>query len=337
MSNIVFYILAFIISYFLTLLYRKYALHKALLDIPNDRSSHTIPTPRGGGLAIALVWYLGLIFFKFQNKIEPGLFYALISGIPLTIIGLADDMFNLKPRLRFLVHFFSAIIGLYFLGGLHLIDLGFISLNFSDNLIGYYLVNLLVIIAIIWFINLFNFLDGIDGYLGSELVFLGGAYFIFTGNLLGLLLISAVGGFLIWNWPKAKIFMGDVGSTLSGFIIAIFIIYFQNSYQISVITSLILTSVFWFDATVTIIRRFLNKENLSEAHRKHAFQRIVQAGFSHDRTVVYSIGLNFICFGLAYCSIIWSSLFLLFFILDISIISFVYIYIEKKKPFDRNA
>jgi Fuc2NAc and GlcNAc transferase len=101
-----------------------------------------------------------------------------------------------------------------------------------------------------------------------------------------------VGGFLCWNWPKAKIFMGDVGSTQLGFILVVLGIYFHNKLQFSILNWIMLTSPFWFDATLTLIRRMRNKEKLSEAHRKHAYQRIVQAGFSHEKVNFFLILIN---------------------------------------------
>ena len=103
-------------------------------------------------------------------------------------------------------------------------------------------------------------------------------------------------GFLPWNWDKAKIFMGDVGSTLLGYTCIILLFYFHKTQMVSLYEGLILTSLFWFDATYTLIRRFLNKENIGQAHRKHAYQRLVQAGFSHQKTVLWGMILNIFLF-----------------------------------------
>jgi UDP-N-acetylmuramyl pentapeptide phosphotransferase/UDP-N-acetylglucosamine-1-phosphate transferase len=322
------FLVVLLISFLLTLVYRKYAIHKSVMDIPNDRSSHTIPTPRGGGIAVAISWFVGLVYFYIEGKIEPSFFYALLCGLPLAIIGFADDLFNLKPGIRFLVQFLCAGSGLWFLGGLCNCQI----LNINCQLT--FLLTPLAFITIIWFINLFNFLDGIDGYIGTEIVFIGISTFVLAGDKLGILLAISVSGFLIWNWPKAKIFMGDVGSTLLGYIIAIFVIYYQNKLQISIVVWLILTSVFWFDATVTLIRRYLNKENLSIAHRKHAFQRIVQAGFSHQKTVLYCLLLNLFGLGLVFLCKKYNEFSFLFLLLDILVLAIIYWLIEIKKPFN---
>jgi Fuc2NAc and GlcNAc transferase len=112
------YLAVFIGSLVFTGLVRVYAIRKSIVDIPNDRSSHCIPTPRGGGLAIAIAWFGGLGFYFVQNNMVPSLFYALLAGLPLSFIGFADDVFNLKPGVRFLIQFICAGVALWFLGGL---------------------------------------------------------------------------------------------------------------------------------------------------------------------------------------------------------------------------
>ncbi|MDP4275203.1 MAG: glycosyl transferase, partial [Bacteroidota bacterium] len=188
-------------------------------------------------------------------------------------------------------------------------------------------------VAIVWCINLFNFLDGIDGYISTEVIFIGGAVFLLSGDQTSLLLASATLGFLFWNWQKARIFMGDVGSTLLGFTIAVFAIYHQNHFLLSIPVWLILTSVFWFDATVTLLRRIRNKEQLSVAHRKHAYQRIVQAGFSHQKTVLWALGLNLIGLLFSWFAVQFEDLSWLFLLADILFLSGVMRYVDGKKAF----
>ncbi len=153
---------------------------------------------------------------------------------------------------------------------------------------------------IVWFINLYNFLDGIDGYAGSEAIFLGIVGFLLFGGSHFLVLVAAVLGFLVWNWHRAKIFMGDVGSTLLGYNVAIFTIYYANQEPTNLWIWIILFGLFWFDATFTLYRRYKNKEKLSQAHRKHAYQRLTQSGWAHDRVVLFSILVNVVLFGLVY-------------------------------------
>ena len=185
----------------------------------------------------------------------------------------------------------------------------------------------------VWCINLFNFLDGIDGYLSTEVIFVCLAVFILFGNDLFLFFLAITAGFLVWNWQPAKIFMGDIGSTLLGFNIAIFAVYYQSTIQISIFVWLILTSLFWFDATLTLYRRYRNKEKLSQAHRKHAYQRIVQAGFSHQKTVLYSLLINVFLFLLVMISYKFMKLIIPCFVLSMILLSLILKKIDKKKKF----
>ncbi|MCX6252910.1 MAG: glycosyltransferase family 4 protein [Bacteroidia bacterium] len=306
---------------------RKWAIHKSILDLPNERSSHTLPTPRGGGIAVVIVWLIGLSYYFFTKNIDAGLFFALLSGFPLAITGLFDDLVGLRPGIRFLIQVICAGIALYLLGGLQ--SFQFFTLNISFPL----LLSLSALIAIVWSINLFNFLDGIDGYISSEVAFIGLSVFLLTGDQIGLLLTFTSIGFLIWNWQKAKIFMGDVGSTLLGFTIAVLAISHSNNNISSIPVWLILSSVFWFDGTITLFRRIKNKEHLSKAHKKHAYQRIVQAGFSHQKTVLWALGLNLVGFVFAFLATQYKTYDWLFLIADLVILIIVLTYIDRKKPF----
>ena len=326
---IIIIIVVLFMSCFLTYIVRRYAIKKAIIDVPNQRSSHTKPTPRGGGLAIVIAWYIGIIFLFWQKQISTDLFYALIPGIILVIVGLIDDIYDLKPIIRITAQFFSAGLALYFIGGATIIDFGFVKIEST------WLLTPLAFLGIIWFINLFNFLDGIDGYAGMEAVFISLALYFFTSQNYYLILVAAILGFLIWNWQPAKIFMGDVGSTLLGFNFGILVIYEQNIDSVSIIVFLIISSLFWFDATLTLLRRFKNKEKLTEAHKKHAYQRVVQYGFSHQKTVLLAIVVNIALFVLAYFS--FTSKFALAFLSVTLVILYLIIKIvDKKKPFKRN-
>ena len=324
----VFYlVLAGIFSFFLTYIVRKIAIKKLMFDLPNERSSHTIPTPRGGGIAIALTWFLSISILYYYNQIDKSLFLALFSGLLLSIISLLDDIYTLKNKPRLLVQAFVSGLGLYFMGGLNSIDLGFIV--FSNP----YILNVVAFLIIIWFINLFNFIDGIDGYASSESIFVIAILYFFTGESFLLFLLMALVGFLPWNWDKAKIFLGDVGSTLLGYTIIILLFYFHNTHLVSLFEGLILTSLFWFDATYTLIRRFINKENIGQAHRKHAYQRVVQAGFSHQKTVVFGMVINLSFFLFIFLSKEKIISDLTGFLLSIFVLFLVVFFVNKKKAF----
>ena len=264
----------------------RYAVRNKIIVIPNERSLHDLPTPKGGGIAIVLTWYIGITILFFCGIIERNLFFALLSGILLAIVSLIDDINGLKPLIRLIIQFLTAILAFIFLGGLRPLIMPQININYD------FLVYPAAIVGIVWFINLFNFMDGVDGFASTEAIVICSVLLMVSGNLINLLLISCVFGFLIWNWPKAKIFMGDVGSTQLGFILVILGIYFHNIYKFSILNWIMLSSPFWFDATLTLYRRWRNGEKLSEAHRKHVYQRIVQSGFSHLKVNMCLIAIN---------------------------------------------
>jgi len=318
------YIVLLLASFLLTYFIKNYAIKKSLIAEVNERSSHSVPTPHGGGIAIAITWFIGLFYLYFTNEIESTLFYALLVGLVISIVSFFDDIYELSAKLRLIVQSIVALIGIYALGGWHSIDLGFFII---ENQI---ITNVFAFFMIVWFINLYNFLDGINGYAGSEAVFLSIAGFILFGGSHFLVLAVAVLGFLYWNYNKAKIFMGDVGSTLLGYNIAIFTLYYANQEPSNLWICLILFSVFFFDATITLLRRKLNNEKISQAHKKHAYQRLTQAGWSHFKVTNYSIGVNIVLFFIVYFISNIFVAFLLSMILLIMILKFV----ENKKSFN---
>ena len=317
------YLALFILSFSLTYLIKNYAIKKSLVAEVNDRSSHTIPTPHGGGIAIAVSWFLGISYLHYLNDIDSSLYFALMVGIIISVVSYFDDLFELSAKVRLITQALVALLGLYFLGGLEEINLFIISIENK------FITSLFAFFTIIWFINLYNFLDGIDGYAGSEAVFLGIAGFLLFGGSHFLVLVFAVLGFLVWNWHKAKIFMGDVGSTLLGYNIAIFTIYYSNIESSNLWIWIILFGVFWFDATLTLFRRYKNSEKLSQAHKKHAYQRLTQSGFSHDKVVILSILINFVLFGVIY--VISNILYAL--IISLIVLYLIVKFVDKEKEF----
>ena len=266
----------------------QFAVRNKMTVVPNERSLHDMPTPKGGGIAIVLTWYIGISVLFFSGIIERGLFFALLSGILLAIVSLIDDIKELKPVIRLIVQFITAIIAFNFLHGLRPLVMPEISFNYD------YIVYPIAIVGMVWFINLFNFMDGVDGFASLEAIIICSVFFVFTWSLASVLLIACITGFLYWNWPRASIFMGDVGSTQLGFILVVFGIYYHNTFEFSILNWIMLTSPFWFDATLTLFRRWRNGEKLSEAHRKHVYQRMVQAGSSHERVNFFLLLINII-------------------------------------------
>ena len=288
------YLILLITSFLLTYYIKNYAIKKSLVASVNERSSHTTPTPHGGGIAISITWFIGLSYLFITNQIDIELFSALLLGIVISVISFFDDIYELSPKFRLITQSLVAISGLIFLGGFESLNFGFFEI---ENQI---ITNFFAFFMIIWFINLYNFLDGINGYAGSEAVFLSLAgLLIFGGAHFGILAVAVL-GFLFWNWNKAKIFMGDVGSTLLGYNIAIFTIYYSNQESLNFWIWIILFSMYLFDATLTLIRRKLNGEKLTQAHKKHAYQRLTQSGWSHYKVTNYLILINIVLLSIVY-------------------------------------
>ncbi len=294
MSSIIVYLGIFFLSFFLSLYIKNLLEKKLLVASVNERSSHTSSVPYGGGIAIIISWLVGLIYLYLINEIETNLFYALLLGIVLGVVGFIDDVYNISSKIRLFIQCLIAILALYILGGFNGLAFGYFEI------LNPFLTNIFAFLMIIWFINLFNFLDGINGYAGSEMIFLSMAGFIIFGNHLFLILAFSVLGFLYWNFNRAKIFMGDAGSTLLGYNVSIFTLYYANLEMTNLWIWIILFSLFWFDATVTLLRRKLKGENIFKAHKNHAYQRLNQAGWSHFKITNYSIVLNLILFCFAY-------------------------------------
>jgi len=293
-----------------------------MLDIPNERSSHSDATPHGGGIAIITALFAGIFYGYVQDRIDERLFFALLSTLPVFVVSLVDDLFPLSAKFRFSVQLLSAMGTLYALGGVNTINFGLISFE------GVW-VNLFGLLLLLWMTNLYNFLDGIDGYAGSEAVFVGLTSYGLFGSEVGLLIAVASAGFLIFNWDKASIFMGDVGSASLGFIFAILMLYDASSTNFS--GWLVLLSLFWFDATLTLYRRFRQGDKLSQAHKKHIFQRLNQVGFSHQKVVLLGMGINAVLFSALW--IAGSSYYWLVLFLAVLLLYFVLKYVDSKKAF----
>jgi Fuc2NAc and GlcNAc transferase len=269
-------VLLAVLASVLTALLRRYALARSLMDVPNERSSHSIPTPRGGGVAIVLVYMLGLFVARESGlEVADDVFWALVgAGGGTALLGFLDDHGHIAARWRLLGHFAAAIWVLYWLGGLPPFTL--LGSEWQLGWVGH----VLAAFYLVWMLNLYNFMDGIDGIASCEAicVCLSAALLCLVlgidgGSLvLSLLLAAAVFGFLMWNFPPAKIFMGDAGSGFLGLVLG------ALSLQAGWVSPellwgwLILLGVFIVDATYTLARRLLRGERIYEAHRSHAYQ-----------------------------------------------------------------
>lgn len=262
------------ISLVMTGALRRYALSRSLMDIPNARSSHSVPTPRGGGVAIVLAFLAALPVLALADLLQWAVMWALLgAGAGVAVIGFLDDHAHIAARWRLLGHFVGAIWALFWLGGLP--PLSLFGMSFDLGWLGHALAAL----YLVWLLNLYNFMDGIDGIASLEAicVCIGGALlFVLSGHAgeaaLPLLMAAAVAGFLFWNFPPARIFMGDAGSGFLG--VSLGILSLQAAWVAPQLlwSWLILLGVFVVDATFTLLRRLLRGDKVYEAHRSHAYQ-----------------------------------------------------------------
>jgi len=287
-------VLAPLVSATLTGVVRRLALAQGLLDIPNQRSSHELPTPRGGGIAFVLTGSAGLVGLLLLGSIGTDLFASLLGGLVVAAVGLLDDRHSVNPGVRLSVQAIAALWAVCWLHGLPALQVGRSILAFG---IAGYAVG---IVAIVWSVNLFNFMDGIDGIAGSEAVFIafgGAALTLMTGGSApvadaALLVGAACCGFVLWNWPPARIFMGDVGSGYLGYMIAVVALAATRANPTALWGWLILSGVFFVDATTTLVRRLLRGERVYQAHRSHAYQWLARRWRSHRRTTLAVLLVN---------------------------------------------
>lgn len=283
------------LSFMGTGLLRRYALSRGVLDVPNARSSHSIPTPRGGGVAIVGAFLAGTALFWALRRIHTPHPVALLgAGAIVAVVGFIDDHNHIAARWRLLAHFAAAAWALAWLGGLPPLHVGgaLQDLGIAGDL--------LAAIALVWLLNLYNFMDGIDGIAGIEAVSACvGAVVIYavsrdTTNAWypAALLAAATLGFLIWNFPPAKIFMGDAGSGFLGITLGVLALDAAVRRPEWLWSWIILLGAFVVDATVTLFFRISRGEKLYEAHRSHAYQHAAQRYGSHRRVTLAVGSIN---------------------------------------------
>ncbi|MBL4622818.1 MAG: hypothetical protein JKY89_10505, partial [Immundisolibacteraceae bacterium] len=194
-------------------------------------------------------------------------------------------------------------------------------------------------LAMVWSTNLFNFMDGTDGIASFEAITIygvGGAVLWLHGAhqlaLLAWIIVASVAGFLVWNWPKAKIFMGDVASSFLGFMVIPFALIGYYVYDISVFVWFVLYLMFTLDATLTLIRRLRHREKFYEAHKLHAYQRLHQSGYSHQRVLFVIIGMNCILSALAVVAAQYTHWRTMSIAGAVVVTVLYYVWVETKKP-----
>lgn len=266
-----------------------YLLGRRLLDIPNNRSSHTTPTPRGGGIAIVLATLIAALSAHFTNLINYTSLYLLIPGLLMTLIGIADDFITLKIQTRLVIQLLAAAaITLITLNHTSFSTLVAISLGIA------------AIIGIVWLTNLYNFMDGINGLAGLQSIFVCSSMsliFYAEGThhaitLLMLMLSSASLGFLYWNFPKAKLFMGDAGSLFIGITLATLMVWTVRNNLLTTYYWLIILAAFIVDASYTLFIRTITRQKFYLPHRSHFYQKIAIKLNSHTKATLLIMTFN---------------------------------------------
>ncbi|MCJ8294581.1 MAG: glycosyltransferase family 4 protein [Oceanospirillaceae bacterium] len=284
MSFELYLVLFFVVSFFLTGALRVYALKKNVMDIPNERSSHAVPTPRGGGVSVVITFLCGLVLVGLLGYVSTEITTLLFTaGLMVALVGWFDDHGHVSAKWRLLVHFLAAFIVVYACDGLPV--LSFMGWDLSLGWAGHFLTG----IALVWILNLYNFMDGIDGLAGGQSVISTSVmgvllFFVYDqpgfANLHWLFAACSL-GFLLWNFPIAKIFMGDAGSGFIGIMLGAFLLISSHVDQSLFWAWLIMLAVFITDASYTLIVRFLRGEKIHDAHCNHAYQHATRKLKSH--------------------------------------------------------
>ncbi len=286
----VFFIL---LSFVCTKLFCGIAQNSKLIDKPNDRTLHLKPTVRGGGivfiglslLILPFIWYFTGTLYK--ESVFLLLCILLIAGV-----SFFDDIYDLPIKIRLGV---QCIVAFILAASMRPEKLDFILFSLNHS----YIIIPFIFFMVIWAINHFNFMDGLDGFCALQAIYLLACYFILFNVHHALvyqdfcwILICSLIGFLIFNFPPARLFMGDVGSASLGLIIFSMALIAQQKYQIPIIYWFMLNSLFLFDSTVTLLRRIVNKEQWFAPHRKHAYQRLKQYGLDTRLILLIQLIIN---------------------------------------------
>lgn len=320
------------LSWMMVGIYRRIANEKGFIDIPNVRSSHSVVTPRGGGIVFSLLWIGLLMLAGYQNWIHPVLVTVFMPSLFIIFIGFKDDIKSVPSSVRLLVQGLAGCISLYYL------KLGAFEL-IPGIALPYWMTMAVLLLGMLWFTNLMNFMDGSDGLAATEAVFIlsVGGYLLtlshgYSITILCFGLVALLCGFLAWNWPTASIFMGDSGSGFLGFVIALFAMVSFKWFHIPLEIWVILSGAFWFDATVTLFRRIIARDDWTKAHCLHAYQRLLQGGWSHLSVLLGLMGVNAVLGSLAILTYHHQEFIYLNLGLATCFLTVIYLLIEVYKP-----
>lgn len=295
MSIFLLIIVGFLAAFSLTGYMRQYALKKNIIDNPNERSSHTMPTPRGGGVAVVISYLLGLAGLIYLGFLTPSIGIIVIAaGFIIALLGFLDDHGHINALVRLAIHFLVAIGVVIALGGFTEVTI------FNDLKLGF-IANIIAVLFLVWLLNLYNFMDGINGIASIEAITsvlsMALIYWILypmVNNQVLCLMAATVFGFMLWNFPKAKIFMGDACSGFLGLVLGIWALYALKQDTALFCAWIICLGVFIVDATFTLIRRILNGHKMYDAHRSHAYQYASRKYQSHTKATLGVLTINLV-------------------------------------------
>jgi len=274
--------------------------HAAVLDRPNERSSHATPVPRGGGIAVIGSILLAWLALMIVEPIAPRVIAVLLGGLLLAVVSWLDDLRGLAPAPRLIAQCVAVALGMLALVPAGPVFQGWLPPAFDA---------VAAALLWVWFINLFNFMDGIDGLAGSEAVAIGVGLVMFAGfgvgrdegvAVMAAAATAAALGFLVWNWAPARIFLGDVGSVPLGYLLGFLLLGVAASGHWKI--ALILPLYFLADATITLLRRLARGERVWQAHRRHFYQHAVQRGLGHAAVVRRVTAANLVLVGLGWAA-----------------------------------
>ena len=249
---------------------------RQILDHPNERSSHSRPTPRGGGLAVTPVILAGWLIADLTGAALSGQPIVMIGALALLLLSWRDDRVGLPARTRLLVHLLAVLAGLFALPAQQPIFQG---------LLPFWADRAAAALLWLWFLNLYNFMDGIDGITGIETLCLSaGLILLNLAPVPAAVTAGAAAGFLIWNWHPARIFLGDSGSVPLGYLLAWLLLRLAGEGHWR--AALILPAYYLADATITLGKRAWRREKVWQAHRQHFYQQAVRGGASHRQVAI---------------------------------------------------
>ena len=267
------------------------------LDQPNNRSLHQTPTPRLGGIAILVGILIPFCVYYFLGELKPDFLFVFTGLVLVAGISIADDFYSISFLIRITIHIFAAML---------IVNSGYvvetIDIGWGDVALPAYIAAPVSVLFIVWMINLYNFMDGIDGLAGGMAV-VGFGTFAVIGVLQehlafavsSLVIASSALGFLVWNYPPARIFMGDSGSSSLGLLAAVFSLWAHINEVLPIWISLVIFAPFIIDATVTLIIRIVKREKFWDAHKSHCYQLVAESGLSRRKLVNFEYMLMLTC------------------------------------------